>query len=73
MVSSYVPDSGIQEHLKEHKEMPIWKLRSVPCCTESNRQLLALKRSVRGSVTALVQRTAEPQSASNRLGPAVPY
>ncbi|KAG8242415.1 hypothetical protein J6590_066918 [Homalodisca vitripennis] len=27
MVSSYVPDSGIQEHLKEHKDMPIWKLK----------------------------------------------
>ncbi|CAG2055080.1 unnamed protein product [Timema podura] len=27
MVSAYVPDSGIQEHLKENKDMPIWKLR----------------------------------------------
>jgi len=27
MVSAYVPDSGIQEHLKEHKDQPVWKLR----------------------------------------------
>ncbi|XP_071444368.1 uncharacterized protein [Hetaerina americana] len=27
MISAYVPDTGIQEHLKEHKDMPIWKLR----------------------------------------------
>ncbi|KAJ1532174.1 hypothetical protein ONE63_000796 [Megalurothrips usitatus] len=27
MVSAYVPHSGIQEHLKEHKENSIWKLR----------------------------------------------
>jgi WD40 repeat protein len=25
--SAYVPDSGIQEHLKESNEIPIWKLR----------------------------------------------
>ncbi|KAK3919579.1 Autophagy-related protein 16 [Frankliniella fusca] len=27
MVSSYVPHTGIQEHLKEHKENAVWKLR----------------------------------------------
>ncbi|XP_015602283.1 uncharacterized protein LOC107271143 isoform X2 [Cephus cinctus] len=27
LVSSYVPDSGVQEFLKEHKDSPIWKLR----------------------------------------------
>ncbi|XP_075236800.1 uncharacterized protein LOC142333473 [Lycorma delicatula] len=27
MVSAYVPESGIQETLKENKDMPIWKLR----------------------------------------------
>lgn len=27
MVSAYVPDVGVQEHLKEQKEQPIWKLR----------------------------------------------
>ncbi|KAK7789973.1 hypothetical protein R5R35_008499 [Gryllus longicercus] len=27
MVSSYVPDTGIQENLKEHKDMQVWKLR----------------------------------------------
>lgn len=27
MVSAYVPESGIQEHLKEHKDFPIWKLK----------------------------------------------
>lgn len=29
MVSAYVPDAGVQEHLKEQKDMPIWKLRFV--------------------------------------------
>jgi hypothetical protein len=29
MVSAYVPDTGIQEHLKEHRDMQIWKLRWV--------------------------------------------
>ncbi|XP_015512493.1 uncharacterized protein [Neodiprion pinetum] len=27
LISAYVPDTGIQEHLKEHKDFPIWKLR----------------------------------------------
>ncbi|XP_058799554.1 uncharacterized protein LOC131669018 isoform X1 [Phymastichus coffea] len=27
LVSAYVPDSGIQELLKEHKDCPVWKLR----------------------------------------------
>lgn len=27
MVSAYVPDTGIQEHLKEHRDMQVWKLR----------------------------------------------
>ncbi|KAL0276874.1 UNVERIFIED_CONTAM: hypothetical protein PYX00_004345 [Menopon gallinae] len=27
MISAYVPDVGVHEHLKEQKEMPIWKLR----------------------------------------------
>lgn len=27
MVSAYVPESGIQEHLKEHKDFPVWKLK----------------------------------------------
>jgi hypothetical protein len=27
MVSAYVPDTGIQEHLKEHCDMQVWKLR----------------------------------------------
>lgn len=27
MVSSYVPHTGIQEHLKEQKENSVWKLR----------------------------------------------
>lgn len=27
MVSAYIPDAGVQEHLKEQKDMPIWKLR----------------------------------------------
>jgi hypothetical protein len=27
MISAYVPDCGIQELLKDHKEMPVWKLR----------------------------------------------
>lgn len=26
-ISAYVPDSGIQEHLKEHRETAVWKLR----------------------------------------------
>ena len=30
MVSAYVPDTGIQEHLKEHRDMQVWKLRYVP-------------------------------------------
>lgn len=29
MISAYVPDVGVQEHLKEQKEMPIWKLRCI--------------------------------------------
>lgn len=27
LVSAYVPDSGIQELLKEHTDFPVWKLR----------------------------------------------
>lgn len=27
MVSSYVPDIGVQEVLKDHKKMPVWKLK----------------------------------------------
>ncbi|XP_046744042.1 uncharacterized protein LOC124410006 isoform X2 [Diprion similis] len=27
LISAYVPDTGIQEHLKEHKDFPVWKLR----------------------------------------------
>jgi len=27
LVSAYVPDTGIQEHLKEHRDMQVWKLR----------------------------------------------
>ncbi|KAK6635050.1 hypothetical protein RUM44_000299 [Polyplax serrata] len=27
MISAYIPDAGVQEHLKEQKDMPIWKLR----------------------------------------------
>ena len=27
VVSAYVPESGIQELLKEHKDSPVWKLR----------------------------------------------
>ncbi|XP_051167339.1 uncharacterized protein LOC127285391 [Leptopilina boulardi] len=27
LVSAYVPDTGIQEHLKEQKDSPIWKMR----------------------------------------------
>lgn len=27
LISAYVPDSGIQENLKEHKDQQIWKLR----------------------------------------------
>ncbi|XP_046408299.1 uncharacterized protein LOC124172844 [Ischnura elegans] len=27
VISAYVPDTGIQQQLKEHKDMPVWKLR----------------------------------------------
>jgi hypothetical protein len=27
IVSAYVPDYGVKERLKEHAEMPVWKLR----------------------------------------------
>ncbi|KAF4517462.1 hypothetical protein B566_EDAN004501 [Ephemera danica] len=27
IVSAYVPDYGVKERLKEHREMPVWKLR----------------------------------------------
>lgn len=29
IVSAYVPDYGVKERLKEHREMPVWKLRWV--------------------------------------------